>query len=106
YDARPARTRARVSKTVSNPKRPPRPASRLGNEKGAVSSAFLDRRAVSSAGRAPALQAGGRRFDPGPAHTTKAPGTGPFVFPGRTTGSAKTARCGDLVVTSTSRTRP
>jgi hypothetical protein len=37
-------------------------------------------RGVSSAGRAPALQAGGHRFDPGTLHRKKAPQTRGFLF--------------------------
>ena len=42
----------------------------------------MDLRAVSSAGRAPALQAGGRWFEPGTAHLWKAPLSRGFSVPG------------------------
>jgi hypothetical protein len=54
----------------------------IGKSERAAFGSTMRIRGVSSAGRAPALQAGGHRFDPGTLHTRKARKRGPFVCVG------------------------
>src|SRR5438105_15224034 len=57
--------------------------------------AYAERaRAVSSAGRAPGLHPGGRRFDPVTAHWTKAPQRG-FLFPSLGLSPSRTRHLGN-----------
>src|SRR5439155_20790366 len=56
-------------------------------------------RAVSSAGRAPALQAGGRVFEPRTAHQGKARSGGPFLCP-RVCTPSRTLACDKAAIGS------
>ena len=66
----------------------------LGTER-AGAATKLGPRAVSSAGRAPALQAGGRWFEPGTAHLPKALLRRGFCIPGRKHSGREWERCGN-----------